>query len=222
MMYCRTRTSLHQELGKTQEKHDLHLWDLHEKHNQDVGHVVHLNSQDHRNLHLQRRRCQRPPKNCNCGTSAIRHCPTPNTCCYQQRACRQRVQKLQTTWETAQPAKQGTSTTVTSNRGNTVVRQTVGPHESASAQQQEICTTLSKKGNCGNSTVIFAVWTKAPEATTTGKTPDTGTAPVETPQTSSASATIEGNTHTGELGKHYGLDHGICRNDQDLVQELHL
>ena len=55
-------------------------------------HVVHLNSQDHRNLHLQRRRWHRPPKNCNCGNSAIRHCPTPNTCCYQQRACRQRVQ----------------------------------------------------------------------------------------------------------------------------------
>ena len=61
--------------------------------------VVHLNSQDHRNLHQQRRRWHRPAKNCNCGNSAIRHCPTPNTCCYQQRACRQRVQDSKTTWE---------------------------------------------------------------------------------------------------------------------------
>ena len=30
--------------GENTTKHNLHLWDLHEKHNQDVGHIVHLNS----------------------------------------------------------------------------------------------------------------------------------------------------------------------------------
>ena len=98
---------------------------------------------------------------------------------------------------------------------------TVGP-QSASAPQQEMRTTLSKKENCGNCTVNSAVWTKAPEAITTGKTPETGTAPVESPQASPARATKEGNTHTGAAGENYGQDHGICRNDQDFVQEPHL
>ena len=50
--------------GETRQNHDLHLWNLHDMHNQNDGHLINelqlenlyvfLNSQDHRNLHLHK------------------------------------------------------------------------------------------------------------------------------------------------------------------------
>ena len=56
---------------ETRQNHDLHLWNLHEMHKQDISHLVnelqlwskngHLNSQDHGDLLLRNNReCRRP------------------------------------------------------------------------------------------------------------------------------------------------------------------
>ena len=61
--------------------------------------------------------------------------------------------RLDHTREAARPAQQGRRSLCPA----TLVRQTVGPWESASAQRQEICTTLPKNWNWGISTVFCAV-----------------------------------------------------------------
>ena len=74
--------------GESRQNHDLHLWNLHDMHNQDVDHLINglqlenlyvfLNSQDHGDLHLRTTEMTTTSStNCNCGASTVFCTTTP-------------------------------------------------------------------------------------------------------------------------------------------------